>query len=114
VNLTQQVDDFPSELRATATSVAAERGRPDAQALLREFLVRMKRLTDHDHQAFPDTVLRAYREVCDTLGREVRATTTAGMSVEGRAVAVDDLGQLVVETSSGAEVVAFDEIHHLT
>jgi BirA family biotin operon repressor/biotin-[acetyl-CoA-carboxylase] ligase len=113
VNLEQGVDDFPPELRDSATSVATEGGRPDGPALLFEFLLRLKRFGDPSRPGFRETVLDMYRRVCETIGRTVRATTATGRHVEGRATGVGDSGQLVVETDAGPEEVTFGEITHL-
>lgn len=113
VNLNQSVDDFPPELRGTATSVALEGGRPHALSLLRAFLARATVFCDPSHPDFRETVLDAYRQVSDTLGRTVVATTTSGRRVHGRAVEIGEEGQLIVETPSGLESVSFGEIAHL-
>ncbi|MFL5796755.1 MAG: biotin--[acetyl-CoA-carboxylase] ligase [Actinomycetota bacterium] len=63
--------------------------------------------------AFGGEVLRAYRPLCATLGRRVRATTTDGGTVEGVAVDLDDRGGLVVDTGTGRATVAFGEVRHL-
>jgi biotin-(acetyl-CoA carboxylase) ligase len=94
--------------------VATEGGRPDGPALLFEFLLRLKRFGDPDRPAFRETALDMYRRLCATIGRRVRARTTQGKEVEGRAVAVGAAGQLLVETVGGVEEVTFGEIARLT
>jgi BirA family biotin operon repressor/biotin-[acetyl-CoA-carboxylase] ligase len=113
MNLEQSAEDFPPELRGSATSVANEGGRPDGPALLFEFLLRLTRFGDPSRPGFRETVLDMYRRVCQTIGRTVRATTATGRHVEGRATGVGDSGQLVVETDRGPEEVTFGEITHL-
>jgi BirA family biotin operon repressor/biotin-[acetyl-CoA-carboxylase] ligase len=113
INLEQKGEDFPEEVRASATSVALEGGRADAAALLFEFLLRLKRFGDPDHPDFRDTTLDLYRRVCDTIGRRVLATTTAGREVEGTATGLGASGQLLVQTASGPEEVGFGEVVHL-
>lgn len=92
---------------------AAAIGDVDPAVLLYAFLERFVRRYEPGHPAFPGAVLASYREACDTLGRTVRATTTAGAVVEGEAVDVDRSGALVVRTSAGLEAVRFGEIEHL-
>jgi BirA family biotin operon repressor/biotin-[acetyl-CoA-carboxylase] ligase len=58
-------------------------------------------------------IVTDYRAVCATLGTRVRATTTDGITVEGVAEDVDELGGLVIQTRSGLEVVRFGEVRHL-
>lgn len=60
----------------------------------------------------PDGILDEYRTRCATLGRDVRvAVTGAERPIEGRAVAVDDGGALVVETPRRVTVHAGDVQH---
>lgn len=113
VNLEQRAEDFPPELRDSATSVANEGGRPDGAALLFEFLLRLKRFGDPSRPGFRETVLDLYRRVCETIGRTVQATTATGRRVEGTATGVGDGGQLIVETGAGVEEVTFGEVTHL-
>lgn len=113
VNLTQRRRDFPRELRATATSVAREGGAGDGPGLLRAYLVGLRALYEMGGRGLAGSVLPPYRAACVTIGRTVRATTTAGEEVEGRAVAVADDGSLVVDTGERSAPVAFGEVEHL-
>jgi BirA family transcriptional regulator, biotin operon repressor / biotin---[acetyl-CoA-carboxylase] ligase len=113
VNINQSAAEFPPDLRDTATSIALEGGQPDAPALLRAYLARVREFCDAADPHFHDRVLDSYRKVCDTLGRTVRASTTSGQHVEGRAVEIGDAGELILETRSGKESVTFGEIVHL-
>lgn len=63
-----------------------------------------------DHEPW---LAAAYRSVCDTLGREVRAELPGGEAVEGRAVEVDDAGRLVVRTWWGDVAVGAGQVAHL-
>ena len=55
----------------------------------------------------------AYGDVCDTLGREVRADLPGGATVEGRAVDVDAAGRLVLMTATGAAAVGAGDVVHI-
>jgi BirA family biotin operon repressor/biotin-[acetyl-CoA-carboxylase] ligase len=88
-------------------------GDVDAAALLEAFLETFARHYEPAHPAFAGAVVEGYRRVCATIGRRVRATTTAGALVEGEALDVDDRGGLVVRTDAGLEVVRFGEVEHL-
>src|SRR5207244_12684605 len=103
VNLEQSAEDFPIELRGSATSIAVEGGRPDAPALLFEFLLRLKRFGDPSRAGFREMVLDVYRRVRQTIGRTVRATTASGGLVEGRATGVGAWGGMLVATCAGPE-----------
>ena len=113
VNVAQSAGDFTPAIRSTATSVAMEGGRRDLAALLREFLARLRRSCDPAADGFPAVVLEAYRGLSATLGRTVEAWTTSGATVRGRAADLGPSGELLVETKSGTQRVAFGEIEHL-
>jgi BirA family transcriptional regulator, biotin operon repressor / biotin---[acetyl-CoA-carboxylase] ligase len=112
LNVGHSPGDFPDELRASATSIAIEGGRLDLPGLLRDYLARLRGAYSA-RDGFRPEMLDSYRALCITLGRTVRAITVSGDEVVGRAVAVGDQGELLVETGSGAVTVAFGEIEHL-
>lgn len=113
VNLTTLPEDLSDDLRDTTTSLAIEGASTDGHGLLTAFLRGLRARLDGD--GFPRGVVEAYRARCRTLGRRVRATTTSGDGIEGRAVGVDDLGSLLVERDDGrVAAVAFGELEHLT
>lgn len=113
VNVAQRADDFPSDLRLRATSVAMEGGRDDPVSLLRAFLEELRARYRRDGANLRTEVLPAYRGLCATVGREVRALTTSGQAVGGRAVGVGDQGELLVDSPSGLAVVRFGEVAHV-
>jgi small nuclear ribonucleoprotein (snRNP)-like protein len=47
------------------------------------------------------------------VGERVRATTTDGRELEGRAVGVDDFGSLQLSTDQGELRVGFGDVEHL-
>jgi BirA family biotin operon repressor/biotin-[acetyl-CoA-carboxylase] ligase len=111
LNVTQGEPDFPPELRGSATSLAAEGGSPDRRELLRALLAGLRaELSPTEWLA--QRVVPRYVEVCDTIGRRVRATA-ADRSIEGTASGIGPSGELLVETSRGTESVSFGEIVHL-
>lgn len=60
-----------------------------------------------------ESVRRAYRERCSTLGRDVQALLPGGDLVRGRAVDVDPDGQLVLQTAQGRRRVSAGDVVHL-
>lgn len=113
VNVRQGLHDLPPELRESATSVALQGGRPDTARLLREFLARLRNRCDPHDPDFPATVLAAYRPLSGTIGRAVRARTTSGREVAGRAVDVGPAGELLVQTDGSVEAVGSGEVEYL-
>jgi BirA family biotin operon repressor/biotin-[acetyl-CoA-carboxylase] ligase len=110
VNVALDEDDFPEDVRGTATSLARE-GRPPDQALLLERFLAGFRAT-YPTEAW-EASLDRYRRRCVTLGRQVRATAGRGEVIEGRAVAIDDGGALVIEAGGGTSTISFGEVVHL-
>lgn len=111
VNVSAGPEDLPAELGDTATSLAIEGAPVDRDGLLAAFLGSLRRQLGRD--GFPHGVVEAYRPRCRTLGRRVRATTTSGDRVDGRAVDVDDRGNLLIERGGRIERVWFGEVEHL-
>jgi len=58
-------------------------------------------------------VLETYRRRLTTIGRRVQVTTEGHRMIEGEAVAVDDLGRLIVESSTGRHTISTGECVHL-
>ena len=112
VNVRQGTEDFPPEIRPTATSIRKEGGDADPARLLRAYLAALRRWVDDAGRPGPGFLDR-YREMCVTIGQRVRARTTAGDLVEGVTIGVGDSGELLVETSAGLRPVAFGEVEHL-
>jgi BirA family biotin operon repressor/biotin-[acetyl-CoA-carboxylase] ligase len=90
-----------------ATSLRTETGAVDR----RVFVQRVLELLD-ELRGDPDATLDAWRELADTLGRQVRVETRRG-TVEGEAVDVTAAGALVVETAAGRETVHAGDCEHL-
>jgi BirA family biotin operon repressor/biotin-[acetyl-CoA-carboxylase] ligase len=92
---------------------AAALGPVDRSALLAAFLRSFRERYHPDGEAFAHDVVSAYRPQCATLGRRVRATVTNGFAVDGVAIDLDPIGNLVVRTENGRATVAFGEVIHL-
>jgi BirA family biotin operon repressor/biotin-[acetyl-CoA-carboxylase] ligase len=106
VNANVDPDDVPGDV--DATSLRAELGAPVnrrrfTQRLLEEF---------DDLRGDTEAILPAWRDLTETLGREVRVETPGG-TVEGTAVDVRDPGSLVVETPDGRTAVSAGDCEHL-
>jgi BirA family biotin operon repressor/biotin-[acetyl-CoA-carboxylase] ligase len=86
----------------------------DPELFVAAFLSRLRELLEPGNGGAPAAVMRAYRPLCATLGRTVRARIARSELVEGIAVDLDEAGGLVVETGSGIRVVALGEVEHLS
>ena len=111
VNVSAGSQRLPAEIEAAATSLRAEGASIDLGGLLSGFLTSLRSRVESS--GFPRAVVDAYRPRCRTLGRIVRAVRASGNAVEGRAVDVDDLGNLLVERDGRVVRVVFGEVTHL-
>lgn len=110
LNVSTRLEELPVE---TATSVAVEGGSADREPLVKELLRALARRYADFEQRGAEAVVPAYREVCATIGRDVRLQLPGGDEISGVAVAVDDGGRLVVRDDTGHEAAwsAGDVVH---
>jgi BirA family biotin operon repressor/biotin-[acetyl-CoA-carboxylase] ligase len=80
-------------------------GAPDRESLVKEILRAFERryAVFIDAGGAPESILPAYREVCETIGSEVAVQLPDGESARGTAVTVDDGGMLVVRDGNAVE-----------
>jgi BirA family transcriptional regulator, biotin operon repressor / biotin---[acetyl-CoA-carboxylase] ligase len=95
VNVSTRRDELASD---EATSLALAGGRSDRDMIVKEILRALARryLEWIDRDGAPSTVIPAYRERCETIGRRIELARPGGEAVRGVATAVDDDGRLVV------------------
>jgi BirA family biotin operon repressor/biotin-[acetyl-CoA-carboxylase] ligase len=111
LNLTQAPEDFPAELRDRASSLRLERfsPAPAAEDVARDFNESLSRLYAHFHTEdrlfLRDGLLGRFL----LRGSRVRADV-GGRIVEGVAVDLGPLGELVVETRGGTTSLVSGEI----
>jgi BirA family biotin operon repressor/biotin-[acetyl-CoA-carboxylase] ligase len=103
LNVLSRIEDFPPELRDTATSIAAAGGgRPTVEAVLAAVLGDLSRRLEQPAEA----VLAAWRERDALLGAPVSWGDGRGV-----AAGVDDSGALLVDTDSGRVTLDAGEVH---
>jgi BirA family biotin operon repressor/biotin-[acetyl-CoA-carboxylase] ligase len=105
LNVGTRREEFPEELRATATSLAIEAGSdPGVDAVLEAVLDRLeRRLRDR-----PEAILAAWRERDVLLGSRIRWN-----GGEGTAAGLGEDGSLLVDTDSGRTALDAGEVHLL-
>jgi BirA family biotin operon repressor/biotin-[acetyl-CoA-carboxylase] ligase len=96
-----------SALPASATSIREEAGDVERRLFVQRLLETFDEL-----RGDPDSVLDAWREHADTLGRRVRVETTSE-TIEGVAVDVEFPGALVVRTDEEDRVIHTGDCEHL-
>jgi BirA family biotin operon repressor/biotin-[acetyl-CoA-carboxylase] ligase len=97
INVAHRPEDFPAELRDTATSLAIESGQPPGRAALAAAV--LDRLAAGCHGPFGPIRERWIRR-CLTLGREVE-WRDGQEPLRGRAESIGDDGALLVRDASG-------------
>jgi BirA family transcriptional regulator, biotin operon repressor / biotin---[acetyl-CoA-carboxylase] ligase len=105
LNVGTRRDEFPDELRATATSLAIESGSDPGTDAVRGALLEAleRRLSDR-----PDAILAAWRERDVLLGSQIRWN-----GGEGTAAGLGEDGSLLVETDAGRVALDAGEVHLL-
>jgi BirA family biotin operon repressor/biotin-[acetyl-CoA-carboxylase] ligase len=113
LNVSQRPDELPWP---EATSLLIEGAATlDRSVLLKASLRALDGLLERWEAAEGDVagLHEAYVEASSTLGRAVRVTLPGGEVAEGEAVAVDDVGRLVVRTRSGERSLGAGDVLHL-
>jgi BirA family transcriptional regulator, biotin operon repressor / biotin---[acetyl-CoA-carboxylase] ligase len=108
INVNWLGEEMPDEIAERATSLASLAGTEiDRVVLLTELLDAL----DGEIGAVEAgrSPLDRYRRACVTLGAEVSVDTADGL-VSGRAIALDEIGALVVETGRGPVALASGEV----
>jgi BirA family biotin operon repressor/biotin-[acetyl-CoA-carboxylase] ligase len=116
LNLTLDEHDLPT-LNSTSLLLVTRR-RPDADAVLSDYLGRLLELVDGFIAAGGDAVASGAAErlvaVCGTLGQEVRVELPGGDQLLGVAEAVAPDGRLMVRDENGeVQAVAAGDVTHL-
>jgi len=105
LNVHVSADEFPPDLRDSATSLSLLSGRSfDRSELARELIQRLDRWYDAGLREGPAVLAPAWRSRCEHLGRLVRVTTTTGV-LSGRLVDVDVARGLSLEPAAGSGLI---------
>jgi len=108
INVNWRRGDMPPDIATDATSLAELAGAEvDRVALLDRLLDALDDEVTHIEQG--RSPLRRYRAACVTIGQEV-TVHAAGDTIVGRAVDIDDVGSLVVETATSRVALATGEV----
>lgn len=104
INANMKKTDIPKELRPLATSILAETGRQvDRAALIAAVYMELgywAGMLLTGAEAGEQRLLKAYRNLCDTIGRQI-CLQAEGKSFTGTATGIDDDGRLILESAGG-------------
>jgi BirA family biotin operon repressor/biotin-[acetyl-CoA-carboxylase] ligase len=117
LNVSLRADELPVP---TATSLALEDAPADRdpvlRAILRELDVRYAAL---GREGAEEPLRRSYKELCATLGRQVRVELPGGAPggpggvLTGEAVDIDETGRLVVRAADGEHALSAGDVVHV-
>lgn len=111
INVNIAREDFPEELRDTATSLMQMKGTPLPRvAFLQELLRAVDVLYQEVQREGFAPVLAAWRKYAVTLGQTVRVIGPAGEVFEGVAADIDADGALFVDTKMGRRRVLAGDV----
>ncbi len=110
INCSQQIPDFPRDIRDFAGSLASVTGRNIPRARVAAALIERLEQMDRELLRGKDAMLDRYRRDCVTLGQRIRLLR--GEEVRyGTALDIDDQGALVVSFDGGTtEAVSSGEV----
>lgn len=108
VNMRISRDQFPRELKASATSVQVETGRSyDRAEVIAGVLIELDPILKDLDAGRGHNILNSYVKLCETFGRTV-STELDGRKIKGQAVDITDQGALVLDTG---DVIPMGDIH---
>lgn len=110
IGINVNTESFPDELKEKATSLYIESGRKFerykiVQRFLKEFEILYKKFIKGGIAAITDD----YRELCVTIGKEV-SVIYPNRIINGRAIDINNNGELIVETDKGIIEVDSGEV----
>ncbi len=103
LNINANLDSFPEELKAGATSLAAECGRSlDRVAILADLFLRLEQRMDRLFLDGPTGMIGEFTQRCSTLGKRVRVTLEEQGVVQGIAESIGSDGCLCLRLTPNA------------
>ena len=97
LNINGERNDFPEDLRETATTIRHETGHPvERNRLLAKFLYELEACVEEFESRGSERVALAYQLRCSTIGKTIKATLTDGKEFVGLAEGIEQDGALRV------------------
>lgn len=110
IGINVNMESFDGELREKATSMYIETGKKfERCAIIRAFVEKFEVLYKKFLTGGIATLAEDYRKLCVTIGKEV-SVIYPGRIVNGKAVDINDRGELIVETENGIITVGSGEV----
>ena len=113
VNTNMKQENVPRELAKIATSLFIETGRIiGEEEFLKVFLGIFSRHLDIIENGGARQIVEIYQSLCNTVGKTVKIILDSETKI-GKAKAIDDLGNIIVETGTGEESFCSADVVHL-
>lgn len=109
LNTSLSLEELPVE---TATSLAVAGGAPVDRTAILVALLEQLATTYRTWLADPAELLAAYTAISITLGRAVRAELPGGAVLAGTAIAIDEVGRLVIAHEGTTTAVGAGDVVH--
>jgi BirA family biotin operon repressor/biotin-[acetyl-CoA-carboxylase] ligase len=107
ISVNLEAEDYPEELRAIATSLRIEAGKPvDRTDVIAAFIKQFEHLYALYRQEGFGPIRLLWEALSVTLHRPVRLNSSAGL-VQGTPIGLDDQGALLVRTDDGTVVPVY-------
>ena len=101
LNLTQDKDGFPEEIRIRATSLLLENDKEvQSKEILKKILINLEYFYQQLCNGNSMEIIKYAREHSETIGKEIKVIYNDG-DVAGKAIGINDTGGLVVEAKDG-------------
>ena len=100
IGINVNTSSFPTEVSASATSLALEQGRSVCRRQLLQLLLEKLEYWDQILSADQDQILERWRQLTITLGKRV-SVYSPNFTVHGLALDIDHEGALLLETETG-------------
>jgi BirA family transcriptional regulator, biotin operon repressor / biotin---[acetyl-CoA-carboxylase] ligase len=114
LNVNGDRNEFPEDLRETATTIYQETGRHvERNRLLTQFLHELESCVVEFESRGSERIALAYRQRCSTIGKNVKATLTDGKEFVGLAETIEQDGALRVIQRPLPTDGRPPEMHHL-
>jgi BirA family biotin operon repressor/biotin-[acetyl-CoA-carboxylase] ligase len=112
INVNGAQEDFPAELRESATTIRQETGTCiDRNHLMAQVLLELESCLDEFLSRGQERIALAYRRRCTTIGKTVKAVLADGTECIGVARAIDQDGSLtLVESPTGSQSSAVRQL----
>ncbi len=113
INVNMRKEELPEDIKDIATSLFMATGMEFSRELLIEgTLKEFFRLYEEFLANGKSYIIGEWQSLSSTLGRMVRCILPDGRQVEGKAIAVDDNGYLLVERDGAIEIIKAGDVFH--